>query len=129
MMDLVRSAVPLVPWAVGLYGIAFLSGGVYYLEQRVARIRDQMPDRAALARIYGLLALLIGLLALASAAGYLVLRQSEARLAALVAIVAGVGFWLHRLRTALTIGSRVRAGSFAVLCALLAGLGATWLQM
>ena len=41
MTDLVGQLTELlVPWLVGVYAVAFISGGVYYLEQRVARIRE-----------------------------------------------------------------------------------------
>jgi hypothetical protein len=128
MRELLHFAVRVIPWILGLYGIAFLSGGVYYMEQRVARIRDQFPRHAPLARLHGALALSIGVLALVSAVGYLASGQSESRLGALVAVVAGVGFWLHRLRTALTLGSQIRAGLFAAVCAVLAALTAHWMQ-
>ena len=129
MADLWRVAIALTPWVIALYGIAFLSGGVYYLEQRVTRIKDQLPERTPLARLYGALALIIGALALASAAGHLVFDQSEARLAALVAVVAGVGFWVHRLRMGLTLAERIRAGAFALVCTALAVAAAGWIRI
>jgi hypothetical protein len=117
-----RLAEFLLPWGLGAYAVAFLSGGVYYLEQRVARIGDQFPRRRALAVLYGCTALAIGVLASATVVLHFVSPDAGAQPGAVVAIVSGVAFWAHRLRTALTPGARLRAGVLAALCAALAVL-------
>lgn len=118
----------LMPWLLSAYAVAFLSGAVYYLEQRVARIRDQFPRRTPLARLYGVSALAIGTLGAASVVGHLVLSNNSARLAALVAVGAGVAFWLHRLRTGLGIGERIRAAALALVCAVLVLIAVHWVR-
>jgi hypothetical protein len=123
-----RLSVALFPWFLGLYAIAFLSGGVYYLEQRVSRVRDQFPKRTLLARLFGFAALAIGVLAGASTVGHVVFPQSDARLGAAIAVGGGVAFWTHRLRTGLTPGERIRAGALALVCAILALLTLRWIQ-
>ena len=48
MTDLLRLLPPgLGPWVAAIYALVFFSGGLYYLEQRVARTRDR-ADRSTL---------------------------------------------------------------------------------
>jgi hypothetical protein len=114
--------------ALGVYALAFFAGGIYYLEQRVSRIRDQFPKRGLLARLVGYAALAIGLLAIASIAGHLISANSRFRLGALVAVVAGVAFWVHHLYIDLTIGERIRDVLLSLLCTGLAILTSWWVQ-
>jgi hypothetical protein len=117
----------LAPLILGLYALVFLAGGISYLEQRAARIRDQFPRHGLLARLTGYAALSIGLLASVSIAGYLIRKQPTFQLGALVATVAGIGFWTYRIHFDLTPASRVRDGLLALICTALAVLTWWWL--
>jgi hypothetical protein len=118
----------LAPSALALYALAFIAGGIYYLEQRVARIRDQFPKRGPIARLTGWAALAIGLLAALSVGGHLVLSSGDYRLGALVAAVAGVAFWVHHLYLDLITLERIRDALLALICVALAALIYTWVQ-
>ena len=118
----------LVPGALGLYALAFIAGGIYYLEQRVARIRDQFPKRGILARLVGYAALAIGLLTAVSVGGHLITANDSFRLGALVAVVAGIAFWVHHLHIDLTIGERIRDALLSLVCAGLAVITRWWVQ-
>jgi hypothetical protein len=118
----------LVLGALGIYALAFIAGGIYYLEQRVARIRDQFPKRAILARMVGYAALLIGLLAAVSVAGHLITGRDSFRLGALVAAVAGIAFWVHHLHIDLTSGERTRDVLLSLVCIGLAAATRWWIQ-
>jgi hypothetical protein len=130
MMDL--SSIPLsvlVPGVLGVYALAFLAGGIYYLEQRVARIRDQFPKQGPLARLIGYTALGIGVLAFLSIGGDLLNRGPDFRIGALVATVSGLGFWIARMHIDLTPISRIRDGLLAFACALLSVLTGWWIAV
>lgn len=116
----------LVPALLGVYALAFVAGGVYYLEQRVARIRDQFPRRGPIARLTGYAALGIGLLAAMAIGGHALNRGTQFQLAALVATASGVGFWVTRIHVEMTAVSRIRAGLLALLCLALTVLTAWW---
>jgi len=118
----------LIPGLLGLYALAFIAGGIYYLEQRVARIRDQFPRQGLLATLTGYAALGIGILTAISVGGYYLGRSAEFRMAALVATVAGVGFWVYHVYVDLTPISRIRDGALAFICATLAILAAWWIK-
>lgn len=128
MEILIATAPMLVPTLLGLYALAFVAGGVYYLEQRVARIRDQFPKRGPMAMLLGYAALGIGLLAAASVAGQLIDQGIQFRLAALVSTASGVGFWITRIHVELTTADRIRAALFAVLCLALTALTGWWMS-
>jgi len=116
-----------VPGMLGLYALAFLSGGIYYLEQRVSRIRDQFPRRGPLAVLTGLASLGIGVLAAISIGGYVLSGDPDFRLGALVAALAGVGFWVYHIHIDLTFPSRLRDATLALICAMLAFLTGWWI--
>jgi hypothetical protein len=113
---------------LGFYALAFIAGGIYYLEQQVARIRDQFPERGVLARLLGYTALGIGILAALSVGGHFLGRGPEFGLGALVATMSGVAFWVVRMHGDPTILSRVRDGLLAFVCAMLAVLTVWWLS-
>lgn len=119
----------LVPGVLGIYALAFLAGGIHYLEQRVARIHDQLPKRTLLARLTGLAALGIGVLASISIGGYVLSHAPEYRLGALVATVAGVAFWVYRMHFDLTSANRVRSGLLAFVCVALSVLTRLWIEV
>lgn len=118
----------LVPGTLAVYALTFIAGGIYYLEQRVARIRDQFPRRGMIARLTGYAALAIGLLAALSVGGHLVLSTDDYRLGALVAVVAGVAFWVHHLYIDLVLLERIRDTLLALICVALAALTYSWIQ-
>ena len=118
----------LVPGALALYALAFIAGGIYYLEQRVARIRDQFPKRGLLARLVGYTAMAIGLLAAISVGGHMTSNRSDFRLGALVAVAAGIVFWIHHLHIDLTSGERIRDGLLTMICTVLTALTYWWIQ-
>ena len=122
------SADAVVPAMLGLYALAFLSGGIYYLEQRVSRIRDQFPKHGALAGLTGAAALSIGLHMAISIGGYLLRGDPEFRLGALVSTVAGVGFWVFHIHIDWSLASRLRDGTLALVCGLLAFLTGWWIR-
>jgi hypothetical protein len=115
-----------VPAVLGLYALAFVAGGIYYLEQQVARLRDLFPGYGPLARLLGWTALGIGILAAISVAGHLLSQDAEFGYGALVAAGSGVGFWVVRIHFDPTRTSRVRAVLLALLCALVTLLTAWW---
>jgi hypothetical protein len=110
-----------------LYGLGFLAGGFYYLEQRVSRIKDRFPERAFLSRLVGYTALAIGLLAIISLAGHITSSRDEYRLAGLVAVAAGVAFWVHHMYVDWTIAEHVRDVILALCCLALTWLTYLWL--
>jgi hypothetical protein len=124
MRELPARLLPFVPWALVAYALSFVAGGIYYLEQRVRRIRDQFPNRALVARLTGYAALTIGLLAAVSVAGYLLRPHSDHYLGAVVA--AGAGFWVSRLYAEPTIAHRLRDSLLALICLSFTGLVAWW---
>jgi hypothetical protein len=117
---------------LGLYALAFIAGGVYYLEQRVSRIRDQFPEQGPLAFLTGIAALGIGLL-MAMAIGPFFVGASFAsldfRMAALVAAVAGVGFWVYRIYIDRTPLGRIRDGSLVFICAAIVLVAIWWVRI
>jgi hypothetical protein len=130
MMDLYLVPLSiLVSGILGLYALAFTAGGIYHLEQRVARIRDQFPKQGPLAALTGYAALGIGLLAALSVGGHFVDQGADFHLGALVATVAGVGFWVYRVHIDLTPLSRIRDGALASICAAIAVLTAWWIKV
>jgi hypothetical protein len=116
----------LVPILLGVYALAFVAGGVYYLEQRVARIRDQFPSRGPIATLIGYTALGIGFLAALAVGGHFLGKGAHFQLAALVATTSGVGFWVTRIHLAMTTPGRIRAALLALLCLALTLLTAWW---
>jgi len=101
------SAGAIVSGLLALYALTYFAGGIYYLEQRVARVRDQFPRRALLARLTGYTALCIGTLAATSAAGQVLSDNPAYRLGGLVAALAGMTFWVYRIYVDLTPARRV----------------------
>ena len=127
MTDLPAAAISLViPILLSFYALAFVAGGVYMLEQRVARVRDQLPRHGPLARLTGFAALGIGVLATTSVAGYLIRGGIDHKLGALVATTSGIGFWIARIHAEMTTASRIRDGLLAIACALLTLLTGWW---
>jgi len=118
----------LITGMLGVYALAFLSGGIYYLEQRVERIRDQFPGRELLARLTGYASLGIGILAFVSIGGCFLSRDPDFRIGALVATMAGTGFWIYRIHFDLTLLSRMRDGVLAFVCAVLSVLISWWVK-
>jgi len=121
--------VKLVPSALSLYALAFIAGGVYYLEQRVARIHDQFPERTLLARLTGLGALAIGVLAALSVGGHLLYPTGVFHLGALVAAATGIAFGVHHLHIDLTAFERARDGLLVLACIALTLSVCRWIQI
>ena len=117
---------PLIPGMLGLYALAFIAGGIYYLEQRVARIRDQFPRQGPLAFLTGVAALGIGVLAALSIGGYLLRGDPDFRLGALASTLAGVAFWIFHIYVDWSLTSFLRDILLAVICAVLALLTGWW---
>lgn len=117
----------LAPLSLGIYALAFIAGGIYYLEQRVARIRDQFPKRTALARLTGITALLIGLLATVSIAGHFLWGPGSIA-GAVVAVGAGIAFAVYHLYIDLTMRERIRDILLALVCLSLMALVIDWVQ-
>ena len=128
MSEVPAKLLPFVPWILIVYALTFVAGGIYYLEQRVARVRDQFPRRALFARLTGYAALAIGLLTAVSIGGHLIHPEGDHRLGALVAVSAGVVFWIHRLSAELTGVHRIRDILLALACSSLTGLTAWWVD-
>jgi len=128
MSDVLAKLPPFVPWILIVYALTFVAGGIYYLEQRVTRVRDQFPRRALFARLTGYAALAIGLLTAISIGGHLIHPEGDHRLGALVAVSAGVVFWIHRLSAELTVVHRVRDALLALVCVSVAGLTVWWID-
>lgn len=120
------------PLTLGLYALAFIAGGVYYLEQRVSRIRDQFPRQGPLAFLTGIAALGIGLLMALAIGPYFIgahVAGLDFRMAALVATVAGVGFWVYRIYIDTTPLARVRDGAMAFVCAAIVLVAIWWVSI
>jgi hypothetical protein len=127
MIELPPLPIPiLAPAILGLYALAFVAGGIFYLEQQVARIRDQFPKRGILARLTGYAALGIGILAALSVGGHLMGRGPKFSLGALTATMSGLAFWVVRIHGDPTILGRIRDGLLALVCAGLVVLTAWW---
>lgn len=116
----------LVPALLGIYALAFVAGGVYILEQRVARIHDQFPRYGPITRLTGYAALSIGLLAALAVGGHVLNRGAQYQLAAWTATASGVGFWVTRIHIEMTAAGRIRAALLAILCLALTVLTAWW---
>ena len=116
----------IVPAMLGVYALAFIAGGIYYLEQQAARLRDLLPSYGILATLIGWTALGIGLLAAISLGGQLLSQGGRFGYGALVATAAGISFWIIRIHIDPTRASRVRDLLMALLCALLTVLTAWW---
>ena len=117
---------------LGLYALAFIAGGVYYLEQRVSRIRDQFPEQGPLAVLTGIAALGIGVLMAIAVGAHLLgagFADFDFRMAALVAAVAGVGFWIYRMYLDRTPLGRIRDGSLAFICTAVVLVAIWWVRM
>ncbi len=117
----------LAPLSLGIYALAFIAGGIYYLEQRVARIRDQFPRRTTLARLTGITALLIGLLTTVSIVGYFVWSPGSIA-GAVAAVGAGIAFAVYHLYIDLTPRERLRDIVLALVCLALMFLVINWIQ-
>lgn len=128
MSEVPAKLLPFVPWILIVYALTFVAGGIYYLEQRVARVRDQFPRRALFARLTGCAALAIGLLTAVSIGEHLIHPEGDHYLGALVAVSAGVAFWIHRLSAELTVVHRIRDILLALACLSLTGLTAWWVD-
>jgi|GEM_PF-5670373 len=118
----------LIPGLFSLYALAFTAGGIYYLEQRVSRIRDQFPERASLSLLAGLAALGIGLLTALAVGGHLAIGGIDFKLATLVAALAGVGFWVYHIYFDQTPLSRIRDGALAFICLALVAIAVWWIE-
>ena len=116
----------IVPAMLAVYALAFIAGGIYYLEQQAARLRDLFPSYGPLAALIGWAALGIGLLAALSVGGQLLDQGPRFGYSALVATASGVSFWLVRIYVDPTRASRIRDGLMALLCALLTVLTVWW---
>lgn len=128
MDKLLDRVLPFVPWVVVVYALTFIAGGIYALEQRVGRVRTRLPSRALLARLTGYAALGIGFLAGVSIGAHLIHPNEDYQLAALVAMSAGVGFWVSRLSAELTAAHRIRDALLALVCVFAAALTAYWIH-
>ena len=127
MIDSVLSVTSvLMPALLGIYALAFIAGGVYILEQRVARIRDQLPRYGPLIRLTGYAALCIGLLAALAVGGHVLDGGAQYQLAAWTATASGLGFWVTRIHIEMTVAGRIRAALLAILCLALTALTAWW---
>ncbi len=119
----------IVPGILAVYALSFIAGGLYYLEQRVSRIRDQLPRQAPLAALTGYAALCIGVLAAAALTTHFTSPSTDAHMALLVATVSGVGFWIYRLYTDHLPWARLRDMAMALLCLALSLLSAWWARI
>lgn len=128
MSELLVGLLPFVPWIDTLYALAFVAGGIYSLEQRVARVREQFPSRAPLARLTGYTALAIGFLTILSIVGHLVYPDRNYYLGALVAAAAGVAFWICRVSAEQVAVYRIRDALLAAICACVTGLTVWWVD-
>ena len=117
----------LAPVSLGIYALAFIAGGIYYLEQRVARIHDQFPQRTALARLTGITALLIGLLAAFAIVGHFLWGPGSIA-GAVVAVGAGIAFAIYHLYIDLTPRERIRDIILALVCLALLILVVSWIR-
>jgi hypothetical protein len=127
MIDLATLPTALiVPAMLGVYALAFIAGGIYYLEQQAGRLRDLFPGYGPLAALIGWTALGIGILAALSLGGQLLGYGPRFGYGALVATGSGFSFWLVRLHVDPTRAGRVRTALLALLCALLTVLTVWW---
>ena len=128
MIDL--AALPtdmIVPALLAVYALAFIAGGIYFLEQQAASLRDLFPSYGPLAALIGWTALGIGLLGALSVGGQILGQGPRFGYSALVSTASGISFWLIRIYLDPTRASRVRDGLLAFLCALLTVLTAWWM--
>jgi hypothetical protein len=116
----------IVPAFLGIYALAFIAGGIYYLEQQAARLRDLFPKLGPLAILIGWTALGIGLLTAVSIGGLLLGQGQRFGYGGLVSTAAGVSFWVIRIHLGPTRASRVKSTLLALLCAMLTLLTAWW---
>jgi hypothetical protein len=116
----------IVPAMLVVYALAFIAGGIYYLEQQAARLRDLFPKVGPLVALTGWTTLGIGLLAALSIGGLLLGHGPRFAYGALVSTAAGISFWVIRIHIDPTRASRLRDGLLALLCALLTVLAAWW---
>jgi hypothetical protein len=128
MGEPLQRLLPLVPWIVVVYALTFFAGGIYSLEQRVAHVRTRFPGRAPFAQLSAYAALAIGVLAAVSIGGHLVHPEGDCSLGALVAVGAGMAFWIQRLSAELTAVHRIRDALLAAACASLVALTACWIH-
>jgi len=126
--EVLARMLPFVPWTLIIYALTFVAGGIYSLEQRVARVREQFPSRTPFARLTGYAALAIGLLAAVAIGGHLIYPEELYHFGALVSVSAGIAFWIHRLSAELTLVQRIRDALLALVCVFLAGLTARWID-
>ena len=127
MIDL--NALPtamVVPAMLFVYALVFIAGGIYYLEQQAARLRDLFPKMGPLVGLTGWTTLGIGMLAALSLGGLLLGQGPRFAFGALVSTAAGISFWVIRLHIDPTRASRLRNGLLALLCTLLTVLTAWW---
>lgn len=118
----------LAPAFLALYALVFISGGIYYLEQRVTRLRDLFPERRRLVWLVGYATLAIGLLAALAVGGHVISGRGEFRLGGLVAVAAGAAYWIYRIYVDLTVGEHVRDILLALICAVLTVLYGAWVR-
>jgi hypothetical protein len=111
---------------LGIYALAFIAGGIYYLEQQAARLRDLFPRVGPLVVLVGWTTLGIGLLAALSIGGLLLGQGPRFAYGALVSTASGISFWVIRIHIDPTRANRLRNGLLALLCALLTLLTAWW---
>jgi len=116
----------IVPAMLGTYALAFIAGGIYYLEQQAGRLRDLFPKYGLLPNLIGWTALGIGLLAALSIGGVLAGQGSQFGYGALASTAAGLSFWVIRMHIDPTRASRIRNALLALLCGLLTLLTAWW---
>ena len=117
----------IVPAMLAVYALAFIAGGIYYLEQQTARLRDLFPKYGPLATLIGWTALGIGLLAAISIAGLLLGQGPRSGYGVLLSTASGFSFWVIRIHVDPTRASRLRDTLLALLCALLTILTAWWI--
>jgi hypothetical protein len=127
MIDLgTLPTVLIVPAMLGIYALAFIAGGIYYLEQQAGRLRDLFPESGPLPSLIGWTALGIGLLAALSIGGVLLDQGAQFGYGTLTSTAAGLSFWVVRMHIDPTRASRIRNALLALLCALLTLLTAWW---
>ena len=116
----------IVPAMLGIYALGFIAGGIYFLEQQAARLRDLFPRYGTLATLIGWTTLGIGLLAAISVGGQLLTQEARFGYGALIATASGISFCVIRIYVDPTRVSRIRDALLALLCALLTVLTAWW---
>jgi hypothetical protein len=117
----------IVPAMLAVYALAFIAGGIYYLEQQTARLRDLFPKIGPMVTLIGWTALGIGLLAMISIGGMLLGQGPRFGYGALLSTASGFSFWVIRIHVDPTRASRLRNSLLALLCALLTVLTAWWI--